>query len=682
MAATVMAGLLLMGGILILISFHMQLHQLRSTHEALAQVASGKISAYVDELQRKLSYLARIRGLTDFDAATQSSLLESLAYQNKAYEALGLVDHSGRVWRSLSRSGEHLPEDWSLTAAFRRSFLAEEDFVSPIELAEGEQLPGLTLAVPIRNSRNDVAGILVARISLKYLWAVLDESRIGRSGYAYLVDQRNYFIAESGVLPRQFEFVDLTAIADSAASGSLGTSMRVYRGLHGTMVLGESSPVQATNWRVVVEMPVAESYAPLLSLLGLMAAGLAAALAFTCLLAMRLSRRITGPLKGLTLAATRIREGELGARVDSGGDAEFRILADAFNRMAERREEAEEALAESEGRYRSLFESSLDGIMLTAQDGRIFDANPAACRMLGRTREELCQAGRNGVVKTEDPRLADALAERMSTGSFTGELSFVRKGGENFPVEISTKVFSDRAGMERASIVFRDITGRKRAEAELLESLSEAETAKEALQKSSAENIALLAELQHRVKNSFNMIASMISLTAISAGPGEGKTYFVDLEARVRAMAELYSLLHSSGSFTEIRLDDYCARIASGLSGLSDRVTIRLDSENIVIPVKNAAPIGLIMTELVTNALKYAYPGERQGRVTVSISRSGSGVSLLVSDDGIGLEPGFDASTSQGMGFRLIRALSGQIDASFSVESRGSGTSCRLVFQA
>ncbi|MCX6637126.1 MAG: PAS domain S-box protein, partial [Acidobacteria bacterium] len=131
------------------------------------------------------------------------------------------------------------------------------------------------------------------------------------------------------------------------------------------------------------------------------------------------------------------------------------------------RKRAEEALRESETRYRLLVETSGEAIFLAAEDGAILSANPEACRMFGLSAAELHRGGRNAIVDLNDPRLAPALAERERTGRFVGELNFVRKDGTVFPAEISTVVFQDSADHSRASTFLRDISERKRAAAEL-----------------------------------------------------------------------------------------------------------------------------------------------------------------------------------------------------------------------
>ncbi len=122
---------------------------------------------------------------------------------------------------------------------------------------------------------------------------------------------------------------------------------------------------------------------------------------------------------------------------------------------------------EPEGRYRALVAASLDAVLLTSPDGRTLAANEAACAMFGYSEAELCALGRGGVVDPGDPRLPPALEERARTGRFRGELTFVRKDGTRFPGELSSVIYTDPAGEPRTCTVIRDITERKRIEAEL-----------------------------------------------------------------------------------------------------------------------------------------------------------------------------------------------------------------------
>lgn len=118
------------------------------------------------------------------------------------------------------------------------------------------------------------------------------------------------------------------------------------------------------------------------------------------------------------------------------------------------------------GLYKALFQNSLDGLMLTSPDGTILDANPSACRIFGRTREEILRAGRQGVLESSDPRLESLIAERTRTGRAHGELTALRKDGSTFPIEFSSVVFETSEGNPRTCLIIRDISERKAAEIE------------------------------------------------------------------------------------------------------------------------------------------------------------------------------------------------------------------------
>lgn len=125
---------------------------------------------------------------------------------------------------------------------------------------------------------------------------------------------------------------------------------------------------------------------------------------------------------------------------------------------------AEEALMESEERYRLIFQNSLDAFFLTVPDGSVLSANPAACRMFGRTEDEIIALGRDCLFAIPDSRLETAIRIRNEMGHFNGELTALRKDGTEFPVEISSLIFTDRSGRKRTSTIVKDITDRKRSE--------------------------------------------------------------------------------------------------------------------------------------------------------------------------------------------------------------------------
>ena len=130
------------------------------------------------------------------------------------------------------------------------------------------------------------------------------------------------------------------------------------------------------------------------------------------------------------------------------------------------RKRVEDALRESESRFRSIFENSLDAIFLTIPDGRVLSANPAACSIFGMSEEEIIRLGRSGLIDPNDPKLAAALEERKKTGRVDKiELDFIRKNGQRFPAELDSVILPGEP--QPSIVILRDITERKRVIEEL-----------------------------------------------------------------------------------------------------------------------------------------------------------------------------------------------------------------------
>lgn len=162
---------------------------------------------------------------------------------------------------------------------------------------------------------------------------------------------------------------------------------------------------------------------------------------------------------------------QFNARIGYQANGEFDrthcIMMDVTERV-----ELENRLRESEERYRLLLDTSIDAVMLTHPDGRIFSANRAACDMLGMTEEEILEGGRGLVLDTEDPRLPGYLKQRQETGRVSGVLTFIRKDKTRFQGEFTSAIFKTSMGNIMSSVVIRDITERMKS----LKQISDSET--------------------------------------------------------------------------------------------------------------------------------------------------------------------------------------------------------------
>jgi two-component sensor histidine kinase/integral membrane sensor domain MASE1 len=256
--------------------------------------------------------------------------------------------------------------------------------------------------------------------------------------------------------------------------------------------------------------------------------------------------------------------------------------------------------------------------------------------------------------------------------------------GQDYDLEFSVNPLDGAAPKIVHSIarLEKDARGKPTRLLGFLQDVTSLKTSETALEKSVEENERLLHELQHRVKNSFAMISSLIFVSSKGADSPEVSNALEELDARVRAVAELYSLLYSRGSFSELRLDEYCLQVAPSLLGLSGKIALEAEMEALVVDAGTAAPLGLILTELLTNAVKHGFPDGRAGRIAIRLRATPAGTLLEVRDDGVGLPPGFDPSGNTGMGMGLVTGLARQIDGAFSMTSDEGGTTCSLEFPA
>lgn len=131
---------------------------------------------------------------------------------------------------------------------------------------------------------------------------------------------------------------------------------------------------------------------------------------------------------------------------------------------------AENVIRSAEEKYRSFFNNSMDAVLITAPDGRIFEANESACKMFGMSADELIGAGRSGLVDSDDARLQILLTEREKYGHARGELTYIRKDGSKFTGEATSAIFKDNKGNLRTSMIIRDVTDKERSRQELRES--------------------------------------------------------------------------------------------------------------------------------------------------------------------------------------------------------------------
>lgn len=278
---------------------------------------------------------------------------------------------------------------------------------------------------------------------------------------------------------------------------------------------------------------------------------------------------------------------------------------------------------------------------------------------------------RGGLAGFHPERIAtlEAFAENALVAAERREIVGRRKDGSEFPAKVSlSKIEFD--GETILSLMLQDMTSHGFTEERLRAALREKEV--------------LLEEVHHRVKNNLQVITSLLGLQARSIKDSATRIKFDESRYRIQAMAILHEILDESSSLAEIDFADYVQRLVAHLVrsyGAIGRIRTRLRLEPLSCHRDVALPCGLIVNEVLSNALKYAFPGGKAGEVQIELRREPSGrVHLLIADNGIGLPNGCDWETSATLGLRLVRTLARQIEAQMQVTG-GNGTAFSIEFR-
>jgi PAS domain S-box-containing protein len=189
-----------------------------------------------------------------------------------------------------------------------------------------------------------------------------------------------------------------------------------------------------------------------------------------------------------------------------------------------------------------------------------------------------------------------------------------------------------------------------------------------------------LREIQHRVKNHLSMIVSMIRLQSRNL---EATEHFETLARRVESLQLLYDeLSHGKGENRDaVALGAYLSRVANAIAYLDGRggVRVKVDVDAFTVPMETAVRVGLITSEVLTNALQHAFEGREEGLLQTHVHETpGGGIRLQVIDDGIGLPAGVDLAAGAGLGSRLVSSLARTLGAELRVDSGSSGTTVTL----
>lgn len=347
--------------------------------------------------------------------------------------------------------------------------------------------------------------------------------------------------------------------------------------------------------------------------------------------------------------------------------------------------QSQERLLRNEEELRLFIENVTDYALIQVDlNGYVSSWNPGAQRITGYSEQDIL--GKHlSILCTQDDIDCDFISGELKRAIEKGSTEevrwFVREDGHRFWARWVTHTISKPEGQPTGfAKVMRDETERKRAEERLRASLLEKDV--------------LLQEIHHRVKNNLQVVVSLLSLQASRLKRQEVINVLNETQNRVRAIAGIHETLYGSPDLANISFSEYMDQLVRGLLAFynitSSKIDLQLKTDDIVLDITQAVPLGLILNELMTNALKHAFPDGSTGTVWASLQYvpevlrpegtldEGSAM-LSIEDDGVGLPEGFDIQQQESMGMYLIRVLTRQLRGSVHV-IREPKTQFRVMF--
>jgi PAS domain S-box-containing protein len=347
-----------------------------------------------------------------------------------------------------------------------------------------------------------------------------------------------------------------------------------------------------------------------------------------------------------------------------GGFEEFRtILTDINNRKI-----IEKEIEESRNELQATIDAIPDILFEVDEEGRIYDYKASDTSMLFIPPEKFLDKTIREVLPSEAAeKCMQALKEAAEEGKHQGmtyQLKFPDKK-RYFELSIAKKT----ANQTRFIALARDITIRKTMEKELKKSLEEKEL--------------LLKEIHHRVKNNLMVMSGLLSLQSEYIKDKAALEVFKESQHRAQSMAMIHEHLYSSNDLKRINFGEYITTLTKELYltyvNDSNSIALHLNIDNIMVDVNIAVPLGLIVNELVSNSMKYAFPGDMDGIITIDLHKALNELELVVSDNGVGLPKEMDYKNTDSLGMQLVNNLTSQIDGKIDLDT-SKGTKFTIKF--
>jgi PAS domain S-box-containing protein len=339
------------------------------------------------------------------------------------------------------------------------------------------------------------------------------------------------------------------------------------------------------------------------------------------------------------------------------------------------RQRIEEALRESEERFRATFDQAAVGIAHVAINGSWLLVNQKLCDILGYTLEELQLLTFQDITHPDDldidlKYIEQILADIIQTYSM--EKRYFRKDSSIVWVNLTVALMRESNSEPKYFIaVIEDISDRQQSQEQIKASLLEKEV--------------LLKEIYHRVKNNLQVISSLLNLQSAYIKDNDDLAIFQQSQQRIASIALIHEKLYQSQDLARINVSEYIRDLVASLFTAyevnEDAIALRINiDENILLGLDTAIPCSLIIHELVSNSLKYAFPTGNMGTIYIDINQNYENSFMLIfADDGVGLPSDFDFNNLGSLGLQLVDALTHQLGGEINIKSE-IGVEFQVIF--
>ncbi|BDZ71072.1 PAS domain S-box protein [Methanobacterium petrolearium] len=333
--------------------------------------------------------------------------------------------------------------------------------------------------------------------------------------------------------------------------------------------------------------------------------------------------------------------------------------------------EMEDALRESEEKYRSLIESANDPIALFDENGIILLSNKAGANSLNMEPADLLGSSLWELFPDAAKKQIELIKHVFRTGKGVEiEMPVEYFGRERWYSASVQPLYGNDNKVHRVQVISRDITDIKNTQMKLEHALKDKDM--------------LMKEIYHRVKNNLMVISSLLNLQSRYIQDEEAKGIFKESQNRAHSMALIHERLYRSTDLKQMDFGDYIRSLALDLfrTYVKDpsRIQLKMEVEDIMLDIDTAIPLGLIVNELLSNSMKHAFPDNTSGEIKVKFNKDGENCILEVSDTGIGFPQDLQLDKTESLGLQLVNNLTQQISGELELE-RSPGTTFHIVFK-